>query len=163
MNCKKLAMLAMLVWLGGCEVASRSPGASAPADEAAAPAKTVVAAGKTGVACPSQQFDAFLAAFMDDVAIQKAFTASPLRSETVDANADPEPRPVTTMLDGTALRFPVMPGVQQQQRDGLVLSQTELNGDKEVMLAKPDTDYQMSFFFKKGECWTLYRTRDDSL
>ncbi|WP_144436492.1 hypothetical protein [Lysobacter antibioticus] len=164
MNCKKVLVLTMLVWLGGCEVASRGPGATAPADKTAAPVKAAAAAaGKTGVACPSQQFDAFLAAFMDDVAIQKAFTASPLQSETVDANADPEPRPVTTMLDATALRFPVMPGAQQQQRDGLVLSQTELNGDKEVMLAKPDTDYQMSFFFKKGECWTLYRTRDDSL
>src|SRR5687768_2785905 len=61
MNCKKLAILTMLAWLGGCEVASRSPGATAPADKAAAPAKTAAAAaGKAGVACPSQQFDAFL-------------------------------------------------------------------------------------------------------
>ncbi|MGO1003357.1 hypothetical protein [Lysobacter sp. CA196] len=157
MNCKKVFVLTMLVLLGGCEVASRGPAASAGPEKSAAPA------GKTGVACPSKEFDAFLAAFMDDVAIQKAYTASPLRSETIDADADPEPKPVTTMLDASALSFPVMPGSQKQKDDGLVLSQTELNGDKEVMLAKPDTDYQMSFFFKKGECWTLYRTRDDSL
>jgi hypothetical protein len=67
------------------------------------------------------------------------------------------------MLDGDALQFPVMPSSQTQKSDGLVLSQTELNGDKQVMLVKPDTDYQLSFFFRKGECWTLYRKRDDSL
>ncbi|MBM7093353.1 hypothetical protein JTP67_33590, partial [Streptomyces sp. S12] len=90
----------------------------------------------TATACPSQDFDAFLAAFADDIEVQRAFTQRPLRSETVDANADPEPKPVTAMLDGDALSFPLMASRAKQQAEGLVLSQTELNGDKQVMLAK---------------------------
>ncbi|WP_206409503.1 hypothetical protein, partial [Lysobacter enzymogenes] len=129
----------------------------------AAAAPAAGAAATPATACPSQDFDAFLAAFADDIQVQRAFTQRPLRSETVDANADPEPKPVTAMLDGDALKFPLMASRARQQAEGLVLSQTELNGDKQVMLAKPDTDYQLSFFFRKGECWTLYRMRDDSL
>lgn len=150
--------------LAGCDVASKSSQA-APAAQAAAPSATTPAAApaKAAIACPSQDFDTFLKAFADDVEVQKAHTQRPLQSDSVDANADPEPKQVTAMLDGDALQFPVMPSSQTQKNDGLVLSQTELNGDKQVMLVKPDTDYQLSFFFRKGECWTLYRKRDDSL
>jgi hypothetical protein len=29
---------------------------------------------------------------------------------------------------------------------------------------KPDTGYQITYFFRKaGGCWQLYRTKDDSL
>ncbi|WP_148650391.1 hypothetical protein [Lysobacter capsici] len=150
--------------LAGCDVASKSSQA-APAAQAAAPSAATPAAApaKATIACPSQDFDAFLKAFADDVEVQKAHTQRPLQSDSVDPNADPEPKQVTAMLDGDALQFPVMPSSQTQKSDGLVLSQTELNGDKQVMLVKPDTDYQLSFFFRKGECWTLYRKRDDSL
>jgi hypothetical protein len=155
------AALVLAMALGGCELASNSQPASAAGDKNATPAAAAPA--PPAQACPSQDFDVFLKAFADDVQIQQAYTQRPLQSETIDANADPEPKPVTAMLDGDALHFPLMPSAAKQQADGLVLSQTELNGDKEVMLAKPDTDYQLSFFFRKGECWTLYRMRDDSL
>lgn len=157
-------LLSALLALGGCDLASNSQPAAAAPDRAAAekPAQPAAQA-QPATACPSQDFDAFLAAFADDIQVQRAFTQRPLQSETVDANADPEPKPVTAMLDGDALKFPLMASRAKQQADGLVLSQTELNGDKQVLLAKPDTDYQLSFFFRKGECWTLYRMRDDSL
>jgi len=157
-----IGLLGALLALGGCDLTSNSPPAAA-ASEQHAPANAAPAAATPATACPSQDFDAFLAAFADDVEVQRAFTQRPLRSETVDANADPEPKPVTAMLDGDALAFPLMASRAKQQAEGLVLSQSELNGDKQVMLAKPDTDYQLSFFFRKGECWTLYRMRDDSL
>ena len=151
---QSVLLLSALFALGGCEVASKS---QAAADTPA------VAKAAGGVACPSQDFDAFLVAFMDDPAVQKAYTKRPLQSETLDADADPEPKPVTALLDGERLKFPLMPNAARQKQDGLALSQSELNGDKEVMLAKPDTDYQLSYFFRKGDCWTLYRMRDDSL
>ncbi|MFK3649770.1 hypothetical protein ACI2IY_15250 [Lysobacter enzymogenes] len=165
MNPKNTRWIAglLLVALSGCEVASNSPPAAAAAEQAAPKKAEPAAAATPATACPSQDFDAFLSAFADDIEVQRAFTQRPLRSETVDANADPEPKPVTAMLDGDAIKFPLMPSRVKQQADGLVLSQTELNGDKQVLLAKPDTDYQLSFFFRKGECWTLYRMRDDSL
>lgn len=173
MNRAKLLLLSSLLALGGCEVASKGPPtAAAPAPAATVPVATVPAAAApvssaapaaAGVACPSQDFEVFLKAFADDIEVQKAYTQRPLRSDSIDPDASPEPRPVSAMLDGDALRFPVMPSTRQQQSDGLALSLSETNGDKEVMLAKPDTDYQLSFFFRKGECWTLYRKRDDSL
>lgn len=156
----RILALAALLALAGCDMASNSSPAAAAQEKPSAPAPAPAA---TATACPSQDFGAFLAAFADSAQVQRAFTARPLRSESVDANADPEPKPVVAMLDGDALTFPLMPSREKQQADGLVLSQTELNGDKQVMLAKPDTDYQLSFFFRKGECWTLYRMRDDSL
>lgn len=161
MNRISLLLLSSLLALSGCEVASRSPPA-APASQAATPAAAAAPA-QAGIACPSQDFDAFLKAFADDVDVQKAYTQRPLRSDSIDPDASPEPKPVSVMLDGDGLQFPIMPSSQQQKQDGLSLSLSELNGDKEVMLAKPDTDYQLSFFFRKGECWTLYRKRDDSL
>ena len=56
-------------------------------------------------ACPARDFPGFLAAFADDVAVQKAFVAVPLRSDTIDPEAEPEPKPVTTMLGADALRL----------------------------------------------------------
>lgn len=157
--------LALAMALGGCDAVSTNPPAAAAQNKAAPAAAAPAPVAAAAKACPSQDFAVFLKAFADDVDVQKAHTQRPLRSETIDANAnaDPEPKPVTAMLDGAALHFPLMPSTGKQQSDGLVSSQTELNGDKEVMLVKPDTDYQLSFFFRKDACWTLYRMRDDSL
>jgi hypothetical protein len=99
------------------------------------------AAAQAATACPSQDFKAFYAA------------------------ADPEPRTVTTMLDGAALTFPVLPTAAERKRVRLetrimALSATEA----EVALAVADTDRQLRFLFRKGvACWELYRMADDSL
>ncbi|OWJ67158.1 hypothetical protein [Inquilinus limosus] len=126
-------------------------GAAAPA-EAAAPA------------CPSTDIDAFLKAFIDDVAVQRAFTAQPLHDQYVDATADPEPRPVTQMLSEPALTFPVIP--TRNERATLGLEQTWLErGDQRAVLrlAKPDTDLQLTYVFRKQGCWQLVERQDDSL
>ncbi len=105
-----------------------------------------------------------MTAFANDVDVQKRSVTQPLQSEAVDAMAEPEPKPVTTMLGLAQLKFPLMPTMQDQARDGLQISKTP-SGDSEmeVKLLKPDTDYQLLFFFHKDTCWKLYRMRDDSL
>ncbi|NLR99850.1 hypothetical protein HGP17_23765 [Rhizobium sp. P38BS-XIX] len=114
--------------------------------------------------CPSQNFETFLTAFMDSAQVQKAHTSRPLESTSIDPNAEPEPAPVTTQLDGAALKFPVMPTSKKQKADGLVRRISKLaDGGMEVMLVKPDTDYQLSFSFRKESCWQLYKMQDDSL
>ncbi len=163
MNTKPLLSLTLLFALVGCDVASRSPEAAAPAPSAQAPAAAAPAAASAATSCPSQDFDAFLAAFMDDVQVQKAHTERPLRSERVDATAMPEPKAVSEMLDGDAIEFPLIANRKTLQAEGLTLNQTEVNGEKQVVVAKPDTDYQLTFFFHKKDCWSLYRMRDDSL
>ena len=123
------------------------------------------AAAQAATACPSQDFKAFYAAFADSAEVQRAFTARPLASDTIDAAADPEPRTVTTMLDGAALTFPVLPTAAERKRVRLetriaTLSATEV----EVTLAVADTDNQLRFLFRKAAaCWELYRKADDSL
>lgn len=116
------------------------------------------------LACPSPSFDGFLKAFIGSVEVQKAFSGEPLESQIVDAAAEPEPALVTKMLTVTELKFPLIPSEQQQASEGLKMRQSALeNGDIKVTLAKEDTDYQMSFYFKKEACWKLIRIRNDSL
>ncbi|AHE54767.1 hypothetical protein [Sphingomonas sanxanigenens] len=125
----------------------------------------VAPAAQAATACPAKDFSAFVTAFADDVAIQRAFTADPLFSESIDPAAEPEPAPVTERLAGAARAFPVMPSAAQQRRDGLQLTVSNgVDGDHVVTLRKPDTDAQVRYLFRKaGTCWQLYRRADDSL
>lgn len=115
--------------------------------------------------CPGKTFDAFLAAFADDATVQRAHVADPLSWGKIDAAADPEPRMVTTTLPKAALSFPVMPLRDARQRDGLALSKTPKSGGAiEVLLAKPDTGYQMRYLFRPaGSCWDLSSMADESM
>ena len=174
----KIALYAVLfvlnAFLSACGIENSSPGArdsvlQQTARAAGISARTRAGAGSAHSApaaptCPTQAFDTFLTAFANDVAIQKAFVTQPLQSESIDALAEPEPRPVTRMLSFDELHFPLMPNLQRQALDGLQLVKTiSGNGEMEVKLVKPDTDYQVLFFFRNDGCWKLYRMRDDSL
>ncbi|WP_109511755.1 hypothetical protein [Pseudomonas ovata] len=118
-----------------------------------------------GVAlCPSQNFDGFLERFANDVAVQKAFVSTPLRNEFIDPEAQPEPRPVSELLDKARLEFPLMPSEKQQRDEGLTLEKKLTAPDQAMIrLTKADTGYQRSLFFKREACWRLYRIQDDSL
>lgn len=155
---RMIVLLVMTALLGACKAAPQQNSADArPAVPTPAPTSAVPA-------CPSPSFDGFLKAFIASVEVQKAFSAEPLESQTVDAAAEPEPALVTKMLTATELQFPLIPSEQQQANEGLKMRQSALeNGDIKVTLAKEDTDYQMSFYFKKEACWELIRVRNDSL
>ena len=157
---RTIILLAMSVLLGACRAA---PQQNAP-DTRSAVATSIPAVASAMSACPSPDFNSFLKTFMGDVEIQKKFSADPLESQTVDATAEPEPALVTKMLTATELQFPLIPSEQQQASEDLKIRQSELeNGDVKVTLAKEDTDYKMSFYFKKNGCWELIRIRNDSL
>ncbi|WP_349969938.1 hypothetical protein [Pseudomonas caspiana] len=122
------------------------------------PAQTSVAA------CPAQDFDGFLKRFANDMEVQKAFVSTPLQSEYIDTEAQPEPRPVSELLDKSQLQFPLMPSDQQQRDQGLTLAKRLKGPDQAVIkLTKADTGYQLSLFFKREACWMLYRIQDESL
>ncbi|WP_407315367.1 hypothetical protein [Pseudomonas sp. nanlin1] len=115
-------------------------------------------------ACPAQDFDGFLKRFANDIELQKAFVSSPLQSEYIDPEAQPEPRPVSELLEKSQLKFPLMPSDQQQRDQGLTLAKRLKGPDQAVIkLTKADTGYQLSLFFKREACWMLYRIQDDSL
>lgn len=122
------------------------------------------AAQRASPSCPAEDFERFLTSFANHVEVQKVFVAQPLQIESVDASAEPEPKPVIKVLGLSELHFPLMPSLQQQAKDGLTLSQTSSSPTNvTVKLVKQDTDEQMLFFFRKEGCWKLYRMRDDSL
>lgn len=153
---RMVVLLVMVALLGACKAAPQQDSADIRSAVAALPA--------AAAACPSPDFDGFLKAFTESVEVQKAFSAEPLESQTVDATAEPEPALVTKMLAAGELQFPLIPNKQQQAQQGLTMRQSVLeNSDTKVTLAKEDTDYQMSFYFRKSECWQLYRIRNESL
>lgn len=146
--------LAFALLLTACDKAPPPSQAPAAASTAAAQASR----------CPADDFDAFLPLFQNDVSLQKAYVTDPLQSDSVDPNADPEPKPVSKMLAKAEVTFPVMPSQADQAKDGLTATRTATSPTEvTIKLAKPDTDYQMSFFFRKNGCWQLYRVKDDSL
>lgn len=114
-------------------------------------------------ACPSQDFGTFLTAFADDVAVQKAFVATPLRSESLDPT-DLEAKPVTKLLSAAQLHFPLLPSTQKQAADGLKIKRSATSPDEmHATLFKPDTDMQVTYVFKQHGCWQLVRIVDESL
>lgn len=155
---RTIVLLAMMALQGACK---NTPQQNLPL---AQPAASTPASTSAMLACPSPNFDGFFKAFISDVEVQKAFSTEPLESQTVDATAEPEPVLVTKMTTADELQFPLIPSEHQQTKDGLKMRQSVLeNGDIKVTLAKEDTDYQMSFYFKKEVCWKLIRIRNDSL
>ncbi|UPG95808.1 hypothetical protein [Luteibacter aegosomatissinici] len=167
MNFRALIKRPIAAILVSAELAACQPsqGPSAPAPTSPPPSAAAVVPGAPVTACPATTFDGFLTKFTDDLAVQKRYVANPLESDTVDANAEPEPTTVKKMLTKGEVVFPVIPSSSMQGKDGLVLKQTpEESGGFAVELAKPDTDDQMTFHFRPADgCWQLYRTEDDSL
>lgn len=124
----------------------------------AAPAKARAAA------CPSQQFPAFFAAFSDNVALQKAFTAFPLAHVMLDHAVQPEPRKVSKQLPQAKLSFPLMPPKAVRTKQGLAFRvDQETDKNAKVTLFKEDTGYQVAYFFRKDACWKLERREDLSM
>lgn len=114
--------------------------------------------------CPSQDFETFAIAFADDVKLQRTFVIDPIESITVDTSAEPEPALVKKFLHRNELPTPLIPDTAEQTHSGLTLTvMTTGPHDAFIKLAKKDTDYQTSLFFKKEKCWVLHRIEDDSL
>lgn len=116
-------------------------------------------------ACPGKTFDAFLNAFSENASLQRSYIADPLVSGQIDPEAEPEPRMVKQRLAKGAVKFPVMPGKAQRQRDRLTVTRTaKAGGAIEVLLARPDTGYQLRYLFRPaGPCWKLAEIIDESL
>jgi len=154
---RMIVLLVMAALLGACKATPQQNSVEAPS-AVPTPAPT------SALACPSPSFDGFLKAFTENIEVQKAFSVEPLESQTVDAAAEPEPALVTKMLSAAELQFPLIPSERQQSKEGLTMRQSVLeSSDTKVTLAKEDTDHQMSFYFRKNQCWQLYRIRNESL
>jgi hypothetical protein len=110
-----------------------------------------------------KNFQEFAKAFVEDVALQKQYTANPLkRLETVQER-DAEPRSVESKLDAAQVRFPLIPGANERAQKSLTVEATAFGPKGRVRLAKPDTDYLVIYLFEHSTCWKLVRIEDWSL
>ncbi|TXI44466.1 MAG: hypothetical protein E6Q50_17750 [Lysobacter sp.] len=147
--------LLFAVALAACDTSK--PATASPADGAAQAPN----AGAAPVACPSQQLSAFVAAFAEDPALQKAFTAATVDTAFVDMNAQPEPAESVEPLARETLHFPVMPNRAQQRKEGLQYREIANEGGRAVVaLEIPDTDAQLLYTFRRDACWTLVKIVD---
>lgn len=115
--------------------------------------------------CPSQDFTEFFEAFSNSAAVQRAFTGSSVDFTEIDATAQPEPREVTVNRPLSAIRFPVIASISEQQQLGLSKKIDRTTDDMtRVVLEKPDTDFRLVYVFADGgDCWELYSVVDTSL
>lgn len=120
---------------------------------------------EAGPACPASGFPAFFDAYVEHLALQKAFTRWPLDATTIDSDAQPEPAPVTRSIEQTQASFPLLMTRQRAAADGLTVTVQQPDDRHAIVTyAKPDTDYQLRYWFERtGDCWMLVRMQDDSL
>lgn len=89
--------------------------------------------------CPAQDISFFIQRFSSDETVQRSFTTI-----------------------GSA-EFPVMPLVQERKDNALVMQLEEVTASTaRVDLARSDTDYLVSYFFKMDDCWRLVRIENGS-
>ncbi|QAU24623.1 hypothetical protein EO087_11990 [Dyella sp. M7H15-1] len=131
---------------------------------AAAISRPSSATEQSSVACPSRNFDKFLQAFADDVAIQRAYTQVPLKS-TEFMHANPEPVPRTQWLRLADIRFPIMPSKADQEayRAKTTIRKPSKNG-RSVKVSGTDNGALVvyEFGFRAG-CWMLISVDDQSM
>lgn len=164
MRCyRSLILIATILTLGACNVSS--PAADTPSLETSSSTPRASSLPVTPtIDCPSQEIGNFVRVFAERGEIQKQFTVQPLRMDSLDADAQPEPRQISREVPGNEISFPVMPNFAEQRQGGLEMDVRQADDkEAEVILRKPDTGYQLAFMFRKGSCWQLYRISDDSL
>ncbi|WP_256575663.1 hypothetical protein [Pseudomonas sp. R16(2017)] len=121
------------------------------------------AGGTANTACPSSEFSAFLTAFSERAEVQKAFAQQPLQLVTT-VPGDPEPGLEKRSVSGDQIKFPLIPGREKRDADGLTLTVKEVQGNSATaILQKPDTDYVFEYRFVRGACWVLEEVSDFSL
>jgi hypothetical protein len=90
--------------------------------------------------CPARDISFFIQRFSSDEAVQRIYT-------TVQS-----------------AEFPVMPLVQERQDSALVMQLEDVTASTaRLSLGKPDTDDQVSYYFKMDDCWRLVRIENQSL
>jgi hypothetical protein len=117
----------------------------------------------TALACPSKDFSTFLSDFVENPAIQKAFTRVPMK-KLITVDAEPEPKQVSTLLDRSELVFPLIPEARARETQGLMLEVVDKSDTSAtVKLQKPDTGYQVIYRFGFEGCWSLDEVQDFSI
>ncbi len=114
--------------------------------------------------CPAKTFESFVALFSNSIDIQRRYIHFPLRKMEIDDSGE-ELKTVTNFKNKEQISFPVMPDEAERKNKGLELHVIDGSiRNHQLRLIKPDTDYQVDYFFsRKNECWELVIIDDQSL
>ena len=158
-------LLMLLLSLPGCTQATMAAqsqaGQSFVLARAAPPTATKAALPS---ACPDADFASFLKCFEGSVDVQRTATADPLKMDSIQAAADPEPRPVTRQVPLRDVEFPIMPDGQERHSKEFEQIVSELGpARREVTHRIPDTGAQLRFEFRADPCWELVRVSNDMI
>ncbi|MEH6415473.1 lysozyme inhibitor LprI family protein [Pseudomonas sp. CGJS7] len=149
------------LWLGILASATFALAACDSSKPATAAAAAPASGTASAIACPSQDLKTFVAAFAEDPALQKAFTAETVDTAFDDLTAMPEPAESVEALPRSKLQFPVMPNRAQQAKEGLKFREMSPEGDRAVVILEvPDTDANLRYTFRRDRCWTLIKIVD---
>lgn len=159
-----LCLLTLLL-LAGCTQAKAPAEAQAhPGTPLANTAPGAVPASSAQTTCADADFASFLRRFEQSIDVQRAATADPLAMESVDAEAIPEPRPVTRHVPLAEVEFPILPDARRRESEGLEEAITEPARDRrEVTHRIADSDAQIRYEFRAQPCWKLVRVSNDTL
>ncbi|MDO5606188.1 MAG: hypothetical protein Q4G25_13600 [Paracoccus sp. (in: a-proteobacteria)] len=110
--------------------------------------------------CPYPEFDAFLAAFDGDAAVQADHIRFPLEIAFLDMTAEPEPAKVTEQRAQSDLPLPLtlFPGPDVARR--MVFDPAP--DQRVVHVQGLDSGLSVSYYFAARPCWTLMRIDSDS-
>jgi hypothetical protein len=107
-------------------------------------------------ACPAQNFRDFLFLYANSESIQRTFIKTPLKTQRLNLDAEPEPKPITKTLQYSQLTFPLLPLLAERNANLWSLRIDELSEKKaKATVFKKDTGYQVTYFFIKKYCWVL--------
>lgn len=150
--------LALALALAACK-----PQQGEPAAGATPPAATAAAPAQAAPRCPDTDFDSFLKRFGAEIAVQEKATADPLTMLHVDANAEPEPKPVRREVPLAEVTWPVIPNLEAARANGREVVVSKTAEGREVLVRTPNTGDQQVYFFAQRPCWTLVKVDDQAL
>lgn len=114
--------------------------------------------------CAELGFDQFLRRFGHEIAFQEKSVADPLEVNFVDPTAEPEPKTITNHVPLAEVEWPVVAELTMLKRSGHEIEISDEPGDiKKVLIRKPDTGDQQSYYFARRPCWQLVKMFDESL
>jgi hypothetical protein len=125
--------------------------------------------GGSSLACPSKKFEVFFKAFIDDAALQRAFTKLPVKFAAIE----PHPREIFALkyyfiktyddIPIITSKQTVFPDSEERSIDGLEFT-FQSSGDRaKAKMFKPDTNYHVFYHFRRDrKCWHLVTIVDNS-
>ena len=97
--------------------------------------------------CPAKTFEDFAVLFSNNVDFQRAYTHFPLKKMEVDDSGE-ELKTIINLKNKEQISFPVIPNEAERENKGLELHVIDDPiKNHQIRLVKPDTDYQVDYFF----------------